>query len=72
MIKSVVANEPTPQEKKFPRLMQHTDGTIVLFSEEGIGVAVVACGKTSIGETSTIWHMYSFTDFNGSVTLQND
>ncbi len=73
-MKAIVADEPEPVEKPFPKLMIcFESGLIVLMASPKNGVVV---GKPTdiyhIGQYSEIWYMNNFTDFTGSVTLSND
>ena len=60
------------QIRKFPKLMIHTDGTIVFFSESEKGVCVKEGGNTRVGFLATTYCMSDFTDFEGTITLSND
>ncbi|HKM07624.1 MAG TPA: hypothetical protein VJ869_11605 [Sphaerochaeta sp.] len=69
-------NIPTA-ESKFPRLMVSSKSkSIVLMTSvngnKGTGMMVVSHGENPIGNYEEIWDMSVFSDFKGSVTLEND
>ena len=72
-MKTTVIPEETKKELPFPKLMIAEDGEIVLFSEEKVGVIVNTKINSfyQIGEYSDDWHMNSFKDFYGSITMSN-
>jgi hypothetical protein len=49
------------------------DGEVVLFSGPGIGTSVreAESGVHKVGYYTESWGMQFFTDFNGTVTLEN-
>jgi hypothetical protein len=57
----------------FPKLMIGEKGTIVFFQDRPKGF-VIDAGITpyKIGFYSETWDMNAFTDFTGSITLQNE
>lgn len=69
MITSVVSSQQIKPE--FPKLMSHSDGLIVLFTEKGVGVSVVGDTHSKAGRYSATWNYTHFEDFSGSVTLSN-
>ena len=72
MIKVTVNEEKKENKSKFPCLMVHHDGTIVLFSKEHTGTAIIGYGTTEYADHSDSWYMGDFKLFTGSVTLEND
>ena len=67
----IATKEDSKPVVEYPKLMQGSEGTIVLMTERGRG-AVVAAGKyLPVGHYSVDWNISSFTDFNGTVTLKN-
>lgn len=73
MIKVTLGDEVKKTDKSFPRLMMHSDGTIVLFSDNEHGVCLFGCNGTKAGHNPKDgWGMELFTDYNGPVTLQNE
>ena len=63
------------QSADFPKLMctkQPRAMTIVLMIDDGEGVVVVPSGTHCCGEYSTDWAMGAFSDYHGTVTLEND
>lgn len=58
-------------DDEFPKLMSHNDGTVVMFTESGVGMCVHAAGDTEMGEYGRFWDMCQFNDFSGEVTLSN-
>jgi hypothetical protein len=64
--------EATPGAvKDFPKLMKANEGFIVLFNRPEVGTVVCAHSTWEIGYRSNCFPMEQFTDFNGSITLQN-
>jgi hypothetical protein len=72
MIKVTVNEEKKEEKPKFPCLMIHHDGTIVLFSKEHVGTAILGFGTALNAEHSESWYMRDFAPFKGSITLEND
>ena len=71
MIVSKTTESPTSRFL-FPKLMEGSNGLIVLFSASGIGTIVCPeNGKGGQGYTSNAWNMSAFSDFSGQVILQN-
>lgn len=71
-MKSIVTTKERKEE--FPRLMISSLGTIVLFVDNAVGMAIIV-GKDSphdIGDYSKGWDRGDFTPFNGTITLSND
>jgi len=60
-------------EPAFPKLMQTTKGSIVLFEKERCGTVIARLdpGVYPVGTYSTTWDMGYFSDFYGEVTLSN-
>lgn len=72
-MKVVINNSNEKKELPFPKLMISKDsGTVVLFSEDGIGTQLNRVDYAFIGTHSRSWAMKLFTDFTGSITLSND
>jgi hypothetical protein len=74
---NVTIGESKPQEEKpFPKLMIHKDGTITRFRKSSMGVHVWAA-KRIIDRGCIMWselsdiNMSEYTDFNEPLTLQN-
>ena len=70
---NVTIGESKTQEKPFPKLMQHKDGTITFFKAYGIGTHIYARVDMShiIGNHPNEISMNGYTDFNEPITLQN-
>lgn len=71
----------TEKRRTYPRLMQHTDGAVVLFVNEREGACVSGDKRTRLGFYSEEWGgtidaalvgYGAWTDFTGSVTLSNE
>lgn len=75
-MKSIVNQKEKVEEKEFPKLMIHKDGTIILFTSINIGTLLYNGGipksPYTVGIFKRDWIMYDFRDFNGTVTLSND
>ena len=78
MVKVTVENKEQP---KFPRLMQHTDGAVVLFTNPTTGTCVLADDGTPLGYYCERWGgtgdgvrlgYGAWKDFAGSLTLSNE
>jgi hypothetical protein len=71
-----IGESNTQDEKPFPKLMIHKDGTITRFERIGAGVHVWA-SKTITDRGCIMWdklidiNMSEYTDFNEPLTLQN-
>lgn len=71
-MKSVKKGASRP-EYEFPKLMEGSEGLIVLMKERGYGTVVNdPQGFHRIGTYSVDWAMSFFTDFNGTIELSND
>lgn len=74
MIKVTIGESKT-QEKPFPKLMEHRDGTITRFVEPSIGVHIYA--NHPIVDSMTLWVetegicMDRYYDYNEPITIQN-
>lgn len=73
----VTIGESKPQEKPFPKLMIYikTQKLVVLFAGQQVGTVVWADSDNpdwAVGDYDNDWDIERFTDFNGSITLQND
>lgn len=73
----VTVGEQKPQnEKPFPKLMKHIDGTITRFKEPHVGAHIHDPNDTLRGESIfkelTLISMEYYSDFEGSITLQNE
>ena len=63
----------TPQdEKPFPKIMKGELGSIVLFREPKKGMLIIPNNGFPVGYYQEQWNMDLFTDYNESITLQND
>ena len=63
----------TKNSKPYPKLMISDKGIIVLFTTYCNGFCVNKSeSDLTIGSHSSNWDMSRFTDFDGTVTLQND
>lgn len=54
----------------FPKIMISGD-TIVLFTKPCIGITIANCDDYSVGSLSSGWDMDMFSDFYGTITLEN-
>jgi hypothetical protein len=77
MAVNVKIGESKPQEEKpFPKLMVHNDGTITRFERIGAGVHICAPALV-LHRGCIMWdklidiNMSEYTDFNETLTLQN-
>ena len=62
----------TGKSVAFPKLMlNRKNDYIVFFYEDCKGVVVHGCNDMPEGFFSEHWGMYNFTDYDGSVTLEN-
>lgn len=58
--------------RTYPKLMVSSVGTVVLFERPTQGTVVGSSTKhIKVGEHSSNWDMSNFTDYSGSVTLEN-
>lgn len=71
MINVTLGAAETQKEKPFPKLMQHNDGTITLFTSKGEGTHIVGCAGAQIGFYSNEIRMTMYTDYNEPITIQN-
>lgn len=72
-MKSTVNSNELKNSKPFPKLMITKIGTIVLFTQSSVGICVSKGDSDNrVGAFFNNWDMSQFTDFNGTVTLQND
>lgn len=74
---NVTVGEQKPQiESTFPRLMQHKDGTITMFTRLEVGIHIFA-PKDVLNRGCIMWHTHNgidmdgYTDFGGELTLKN-
>lgn len=74
MIKVTLGGEPNKNKaKEFPKLMISDGGTVVRFSKEGGGVAIMVDYKpVDNWYESYDWNMKVFTDYNEPITIQNE
>lgn len=75
-IKVTVGEQKPQNDKPFPKLMIHTDGTITYFIKERVGIHL-NCVKGYFpkhynAECHTSISMVNYSDFEGSITLQNE
>lgn len=73
-LKVTIGESKTQSEKSFPKLMKSKlTGCIVYFTKPEYGLVVVEGESKSTFDTRADgWNMEYFTDFNESITLQND
>ncbi len=73
-MKVTVKNSDAVEEKPFPKLMvSRKYGLIVFFSKPKYGTCIYAdLTEDRPGDLSAVWDMNQFTDFHGTVTLEND
>ena len=72
-IKVTIGEYKTQNQKPFPKLMQSSEGVIiVLMTEESSGVVINENRFYEIGYKSSAWNMDVFYDYNEPITLQND
>lgn len=75
MITVTLGDKPQQESKPFPKLMVGKNayiGTIVFFSEESTGVALVEGNNCAgVGAYANNWPMNYFTDYNEPITIQN-
>ena len=76
MIKVTVGEQKTQKEIPFPKLMINNNGGIVLFEKNKNGTVIKRdpewCESDAVGSADSEWSMIGFTDFTGSITLQNE
>jgi hypothetical protein len=65
----------TPNPKPFPKLMQHTDGTITLFFDSRVGTHILDpnCTMTrdSLYRYNSGIEMSDYSDYNEEITIKN-
>ena len=71
MIKSTINDNACTPVYPFPKLMIHKDGLVVLFEESKRGMALDSDISMSAGDYSSNWVMDNFTDFKGTIQLEN-
>ena len=72
-MKSIIEHAQKKPAATYPCLMIRTyNGSVVLFTEHGIGTCVHAGGDNILGEYSDIWDKGCFKPFNGTIALSND
>lgn len=72
-MKIEIKEESKLGEVKYPCLMKAKhDDTIILFTDEKVGVVVNGSEYNHVGEYSEKWGMPLFIPFKGSITLSND
>ena len=72
-MKIEVSSKAARESREYPKLMISKDLLlVVLMSAEKQGVVIDCTGVYEVGHFSTDWHMDSFEDFEGSITLSND
>lgn len=68
-----ITTDNRSEDKPFPKLMKHRDGTIVLFVDGDTGIVVFSTLSPSyIGKYVKDWGRYDFSDYTGTVTLSNE
>ena len=60
------------KEKGFPKLMIDSDGLIMFFFKNRIGVVVSPDSEREVGYYDDTWYMSDFKDYEGEVTLKNE
>ena len=73
-VKSNVQGADESKKKSFPKLMESkgSDSKVVLFTSSGKGTVVSRPQPEPVGEYSDFWNMNHFTDFEGTITLENE
>ena len=73
MIKTAILTNQNSRSLPYPKLMISEKETIVLFQDCSIGIVLFEGFSTyEIGFYSNTWDITAFTDFNASITLQNE
>ena len=73
MIKATRKDEVVPKKTEYPQLMAG-DHLVVLFSMKGKGMVVEGKGThfyNSVGHTSDMWAMETFSPYKGKIILEN-
>ena len=72
-VKSNVKGADESKKNPFPRLMvnDRTD-LVVLFSDPDVGTVVSSKDACEVGDYVSDWIMDHFTDFEGTITLENE
>ena len=76
-IKVTVGEQKPQTAKPFPKLMIHVDGTITRFKKPNLGAHIYDPNKILISHDSLFIEfceisMENYSDFEGSITLQNE
>lgn len=78
-MKTTINKTPTGPPLPFPKLMTADGNKIVLFDQEEHGVVIhqgdnrrQGADRHQVGFYSALWYMPAFTDFHGTVTLENN
>lgn len=76
-IKVIVGEQKPQNEKPFPKLMKHTDGTITRFKAHNVGTHLYDPNNKLLNSDSLFIEfreitMSDYTDYEGSITLQNE
>lgn len=70
-VNCAIANRKN-KSTSFPKIMIGTNGTIVLFSEYGVGTVLNTNKYHDTGYYFTDWQMDQFKDFDNQITLENE
>lgn len=78
MINITLSSNPQKWEPRYPRLMTLTNGNgLIILCERELGRkicgTVISKGDSAyhVGHYAENWEASSFTDYNGSITIQN-
>lgn len=76
-MKSIAKQTKEPKPIGFPKLMTAKDSPVILASSESDtyihGTVVYSKdGNHKLGQQSILWPKSTFSDYEGSITLQND
>ena len=72
-VKCNVTRSDEREEKPFPKLMSVGVTTlVVLFIEKNYGSVICGDQEFDIGYCNDDWDMSAFTDFEGTITLENE
>ena len=73
MIKTAILTNQNSRSLPYPKLMLSESGTIVLMKDRSVGVVLIKGTSTyEIGFYSNTWDITAFSDYNESITLQNE
>lgn len=73
MIKVTTNADKPVKELGYPKLMKHhKNQLVVLMTDPQRGIVIVPGFAWELGEYHADWHMDSFYDYQGTLTLEND